>query len=103
MDEKDKKIIEILKNVKDPETDTDIVSLGLVYGFTVDEVKTEIWVDFQGKSPGCKFCKALSWSIIEKISSDIVQKLSKDGYKNIKVVEALNPSIYYKDSSEKHI
>ena len=50
MDDKEK-IIEILKRVKDPETGVDIVTLGLVYGFTIDENITEIWVDFQGNTP----------------------------------------------------
>jgi metal-sulfur cluster biosynthetic enzyme len=98
MDDKEK-IIEILKRVKDPETGVDIVTLGLIYGFTIDENITEIWVDFQGNTPDCNFCKTIAWSIIEKISNDIMEEFKKEGYKNIKVVEALNPSIYYKSST----
>jgi metal-sulfur cluster biosynthetic enzyme len=98
MDDKEK-IIEILKRVKDPETGVDIVTLGLVYGFTIDENVTEIWVDFQGNTPVCNFCKTIAWSIIETISNDIMEEFKKEGYKNIKVVEALNPSIYYKSST----
>jgi len=98
MDDKEK-IIEILKRVKDPETGVDIVTLGLIYGFTIDENITEIWVDFQGNTPECNFCKTIAWSITEKISNDIMEEFKKEGYKNIKVVEALNPLIYYKSST----
>jgi metal-sulfur cluster biosynthetic enzyme len=98
MEDKEK-IIEILKRVKDPETGVDIVTLGLIYGFTIDENETEIWVDFQNSTPVCFFCKTIAWSLIEKISTDIVKELEKEGYKNIKVVEALNPSVYYKSST----
>jgi hypothetical protein len=47
----------------------------------------------------CYFCKTIAWSIIEKISSKILEEFKKEGYKNIKIVEALNPSIYYKSSA----
>ncbi len=98
MEDKEK-IIEILKRVKDPETGVDIITLGLLYGFTIDENITEIWVDFQSSTPICYFCKTIAWSIIEKISNNIVKELEKEGYKNVKVVEALNPSICYKSST----
>jgi hypothetical protein len=56
-------------------------------------------VDFQGNTPVCNFCKTIAWSLIEKISNDIMEEFKKEGYKNIKVVEALNPLIYYKSST----
>ncbi|MGB9695116.1 MAG: iron-sulfur cluster assembly protein [Caldisericaceae bacterium] len=91
----DRAIIEILKRIKDPETGLDIVSEGLVYGFTVNELKTEIWMSFESNTPVCYFCKLISWALIQKITQSIVEEFSKSGYINIKVVEALNPKIYY--------
>ncbi len=97
MDENNK-IIEILKKVIDPETGVDIVSEGMVYGFTINEMVTEIWMSFSSATPVCFFCKAVAWTEIEKISNCIVEELGKEGYKNIRVVESLNPKIYYKTS-----
>lgn len=99
MNDREKEVVEILKKVKDPETDTDIVSLGLVYGFTVDGDNIDVWMDFQGNTPGCFFCKTLTWSIIEKISTDTIEKLRESGFKSIRIVEATNPKIVYKLST----
>lgn len=96
--EKEKQIIEILKNVKDPETEIDIVSSGYIYGMTVTDEKTEIWMDFNQRVPGCSFCKVIAWKIIETISTNVYKELEKNGYKNIKVVEAANPKIVYKQA-----
>jgi len=35
-----------LKRVRDPETGVDIVTEGLVYGYTANELITEIWMRF---------------------------------------------------------
>nr|WP_243626485.1 hypothetical protein [Candidatus Cryosericum septentrionale] len=47
-------------------------------------------------TPGCFFCRAVAWTLIEKISDGIVEGLQKEGYKNVRVVDALNPRIYYR-------
>jgi len=85
-----------LKRVLDPETGVDIVAEGLVYGYTANELVTEIWMRFISNTPGCFFCRAVAWTLIEKISDGIVEELQKEGYKNVRVVDALNPRIYYR-------
>jgi len=94
------KLVDILKNVKDPETGLNIIDLGIVYGYTVNDKITEIVVDFQNRTPVCYFCKALAWDIIDKISNDIVNVLKKEGYKNIRIAEYMNPKIVYNTSDE---
>jgi len=89
-------VIATLKRVLDPETGVDIVSEGMVYGYTANELVTEIWMSFMSSTPVCSFCKAIAWTLIEKISDRIVEELQKKGYKNVRVVDALNPRIYYK-------
>ncbi|RLD13232.1 MAG: hypothetical protein DRI28_06300 [Caldiserica bacterium] len=95
---KEKEVVDILKEIKDPETDMDIVSLGLVYGFTIEGDSIDVWMDFQGNTPQCFFCKTLAWSIIEKISTEVINKL-KSKFKSVRVVEATNPKIVYKSST----
>ncbi len=85
-----------LKRVLDPETGVDIVAEGLVYGYTANELVTEIWMRFISNTPGCFFCRAVAGTLIEKISDGIVEELQKEGYKNVRVVDALNPRIYYR-------
>ncbi len=97
LSKREKEVVDMLKEIKDPETDMDIVSLGLVYGFVMDRSSIDVWMDFQGKTPRCFFCKALAWSIIEKISTEVVDKL-KSKFKSVRVVEATNPKIVYKSS-----
>ncbi len=53
MDSHENKIIEILKNVIDPELMVNIIDLGLVYGVTYDESNQWIDVDLTLTSPGC--------------------------------------------------
>lgn len=95
--ENEKKIVDILKTVIDPETDLNVVDSGYIYGMTVTEHKTEIWVDFNQRVPECAFCKVVAWKVVETLSSRIAEALSTAGYRNIKVVEAANPSIVYKE------
>lgn len=100
LNEVERKVLEELRKVKDPETESDIVSLGLVYGMTIKENYAEIWVSFARRLNICPFCKALGWTIIDKITRDIVNRLESMGFKRIKVVESVNPSIAYYGGEE---
>jgi metal-sulfur cluster biosynthetic enzyme len=53
METHEEKIIEILRNVIDPELMVNVVDLGLVYGVTYDESNQWIDVDLTLTSPGC--------------------------------------------------
>ncbi|BAL81045.1 iron-sulfur cluster assembly protein [Caldisericum exile] len=96
MNELERKIIEALKKVKDPETGNDIISENLVYGFTPKEQYIKVFVSFEGSTPTCNFCKAISWTIIDKISSEIISALKEIGFETVEVVEELNPKLIYK-------
>jgi len=92
----DKKIIDLLKEVKDPETLSSIYDLNLVYGYTLNDDSIDIFVNFQGNTPSCFFCKAIAWNIIEKISNDLVDTFKNNGFNKIRILEATNPNIFYK-------
>ncbi len=47
------KVLEILKQVPDPEVEVNIVDLGLVYLVDVDDEKKTITVDMTLSTPGC--------------------------------------------------
>ncbi len=92
------KVMATLKRVLDPETGLDIVTERMVYGYTANELVTEIWMSFMSGTPVCPFCKTIAWSLIDKITDRIVEELRKEGYQNVRVVDALNPRIYYKSA-----
>ena len=92
------KVIATLKRVLDPETGVDIVTERMVYGYTANELVTEIWMSFMSSTPVCSFCKAIAWSLIDKISDRIVEELQREGYRNVRIVDALNPKIYYRST-----
>lgn len=96
--EEETKIIDALKKVIDPETGRNIVEEGLIYGFTAHGRYIKVFASFESSTPTCNFCKAISWTIIEKISNEIVLKLNEIGFKDVEVVEELNPKLIYKST-----
>lgn len=99
MNELEKRVVEALKKVKDPETGSDIVSEGLIYGFTIYEDNSiKVFVSFESSTPTCNFCKAVSWTIMDRITKDITEALKDFGFTKIMVVEELNPKIIYRET-----
>lgn len=92
----DKKVIDLFKKVKDPETESSVYDLNLIYGYTLNDDSIDIFVNFQGNTPSCFFCKAIAWNIIEKISNDLIKTFKEAGFKKIRILEASNPNIFYK-------
>ncbi|MDX9958102.1 MAG: metal-sulfur cluster assembly factor [Clostridia bacterium] len=75
-------LLEILKDVEDPELGFSIVDLGLVY--RTEHKAGVIEVDFTLTSPGCPMS--------EQLGDDIVRKLKKaTGVANVKVQLVWNP------------
>lgn len=92
----DEKVISLFKKVKDPETNSSVYDLNLIYGYTLEDNSIDIFVNFQGNTPSCFFCKAIAWNIIEKISNDIIETFKRAGFNKIRILEATNPNIFYK-------
>lgn len=89
-------VINLLKKIKDPETEISIYDLGLIYGYTIKNNSIDIFVNFQRNTPSCFFCKIISWKIIEDISNNLVEIFKENGFEKIRILEAINPNIYYK-------
>ncbi len=96
MTELEEKVVQKLKEVKNPETNVSIVNEGLIYGFTIKDDTIKVFIGIESATPVCNFCKALSWLTIDKITESIVNKLKKIPFKEVTVVEELNPKITYK-------
>ncbi len=53
-------------------------------------------MNFQNSTPSCFYCKIVAWNIIEKISNDLIETFKNSGFKKIRILEAINPNIFYK-------
>ncbi len=80
-----KRVFEILKVVKDPETEMSIVEEGLVYGVTVEGRKVMVWFEFVSATPSCHFCQPLAINIQRRIVKDAIEVLKNEGFKIIEI------------------
>lgn len=92
----DERIIEVLKKVKDPETQESIYNLGLVAGYTIKNDEIDLFMDFMTRTNSCFFCKIIAWDLINKISDELVKELKSLGFQKIRLIDYINPSIEYK-------
>jgi metal-sulfur cluster biosynthetic enzyme len=92
----DKEIVNIFKRVKDPETGENILNLGIVTGYTIKDKEIEIFMDFMSRENACFFCKIVAWSLINKISEDLIEEFRKIGFEKIRLIDCINPNIEYK-------
>ncbi|SDX09968.1 Metal-sulfur cluster biosynthetic enzyme [Lutibacter oricola] len=74
-------LLELLKNVMDPEIEINIVDLGLIYELNYDEGKGEVDIDLTFSTPSCP----LGETIISNIKETIAQK-HPSIYTNVNVV-----------------
>jgi len=80
-----KRVFNIIKGVKDPETDMNVVEEGLVYGVTVEDEKVMVWFEFVAATPHCHFCQPLALNIQRRIVKDTIEILRKEGFKTIEI------------------
>ena len=78
-----KRVVEVLRSVKDPETGLDIVDEGLLYGLTVEGGKAQVFLLLARSTPKCHFCQMLAINVQRGILRDIVEVLRKEGFKRI--------------------
>ncbi len=89
-------IVKMLSNVKNPFTNVDIVSEGLVTKVITDEEKTIIYVAFARNTPPTPFSMAVNWPIQVKIIKEIAEVLEqklKLGY--FEIVDDMTLQRYY--------
>ncbi|RMG59769.1 MAG: DUF59 domain-containing protein [Deltaproteobacteria bacterium] len=83
-------IIDILKRVKDPETEMSVFDLGLVRSVDFNEVtgKLIINIDFRRRNPSCAGCVPIAWLVQKKITENLAEEFMKFG--GIKSVEFID-------------
>ncbi len=84
-----KKVIEILKKVKDPETNLNIVDEGLVYGLTVKESEVQVFLLMARSTPHCHFCQMIAINVQRKILREIVKVLKEEGFERVEIYNEL--------------
>jgi len=84
-----KRVVKILKKVKDPETELSIVDEGLVYGLTVKGENVDVFLFMARSTPECRFCQMLAINVQRKILRDIVTVLKEEGFNKIRVYNEL--------------
>ncbi|MBP1912907.1 iron-sulfur cluster assembly protein [Thermococcus stetteri] len=89
-------ILELLKKVKNPFTNMDIVSEGLVSKIEIDEEgnKVTIYVAFARNTPAHPFAMAVNWPIQARIVKDIAKVLG-DKVSYLEVVDDTTLQRYY--------
>lgn len=80
-----KRVVELLKKVKDPETDLNIVEEGLVHGLTVENKKAMVWLNFVRSTPVCKFCRPIAITLQKRIVRDVISVLEKEGFNEVEI------------------
>ncbi len=80
-----RRVVEVLRSVKDPETGLDIVDEGLLYGLTVEKDKVQAFLLMARSTPECHFCQSIAMNVQRRILRDIVEVLRKEGFKRVEV------------------
>ncbi len=82
-----RRVVEVLRSVKDPETGLDIVDEGLLYGLTVEGSRVQVFLLLARSTPECHFCQSIAVNVQRRILRDIFEVLRKEGFNR---VEAYN-------------
>ena len=82
-------VVEVLKRVRDPETDLNIVDEGLLYGLTVKGKEVEVFLLMARSTPECHFCQMIAINVQNKILGDIMTVLKAEGFNRIKIYNEL--------------
>ncbi|ASJ12707.1 iron-sulfur cluster assembly protein [Thermococcus thioreducens] len=83
------RVVQILRNVHDPETGLNIVDEGLLYGLTVEGENVDVFLLIARSTPECHFCQMLAINVQERILNDIIQILKEEGFNRIRVYNEL--------------
>jgi len=78
-----KAVVEVLRNVIDPETELNIVDEGLLYGLTVEGEKVQVFLLMARSTPECHFCQSIAVNVQRRILREIVKTLQGKGFKRI--------------------
>ncbi|AHF79823.1 iron-sulfur cluster assembly protein [Thermococcus paralvinellae] len=84
-----RRVVEILKKVRDPETELSIVDEGLVYGLTVKGKLVQVFLLMARSTPECHFCRMIAINVQRKILDEIIRILKEEGFDKVEVYNEL--------------
>jgi metal-sulfur cluster biosynthetic enzyme len=89
-------IISLLRKVKEPISEMDIVSLGIVSKVTVDDEtgKVTVYLDLANRTPHHPFEMALNWAVHARIVKDVVKAL-EGKFPNLEILDSMTLQRYY--------
>jgi len=82
----EKEIVEILRSVKDPESELSVFDLGLVKSVDYSEKNKTLIVkcDFLRRNPSCAGCLPIAWLVQKRITDELSEKfLEYDGIDSV--------------------
>ncbi|WP_297066093.1 iron-sulfur cluster assembly protein [Thermococcus sp.] len=88
-------ILKLLKSVKNPFTDVDIVSEGLVSKVSIEENKVVIYLAFARNTPPGPVSSALAWPLQAKIVRDIIDVFQRAGIGKFEILDDTTLQRYY--------
>lgn len=91
---KESEVLDLLKQVKNPFTEVDIVSEGLVSAVLINGDDVRIYLGFARNKPPGPVSSALSWPIQAKIIRDIVGVLG-DKIRKLEIIDDTTLRRYY--------
>ncbi len=83
-------IVEILKSVKDPETEQSVFDLGIVKNIDYQETtgKLIVNVDFRRRNPSCIGCIPIAWMLQKKITEELSRRfLEFPGVRSVEYID----------------
>ncbi len=92
---KEKEVLELLKSVKNPFTEVDIVREGLVSKVLTNDDEVVIYLAFARNTPPGPVSRALAWPLQIKIVKDIVSVLEKAGIGKFEILDDTTLQRYY--------
>ncbi len=90
-----KEVENILKNVKVPGFDVDVISSGVVQKLRIssDGKRLIVYVDFRGNDPNCGFCKFINHTLWSAIAKEIKNALIDEGFTEVLVVDLISGAL----------
>jgi len=86
---------EVLKGVKVPGFDIDLISSGVVRRLRIsrDGEKLVIYVGFKESDPSCGFCKFINHTLWSSIVREIKDALNNEGFREVLVVDTVSGAV----------
>jgi|GEM_PF-1892712 metal-sulfur cluster biosynthetic enzyme len=88
-----KEILDRLREIKEPETGTSIVDLGIIDKIIIQDGKYLIYVNFSYLTSSCIACMPIYWTVVRFLVRKIERVMGEERLK-YKIIEAGKKEVY---------